>query len=181
MKKKILLSLLILSLCSFYIQGAQKDDIKNQKYILPECRFLFSEDGGKSHGNNTKEYKVGKSVYLKLYVTVDWKKRWYQHIPFLSGERADRSIRAELIIPKSTIVEAKYLDGNAIPSVVDNINNALKCQLIISVPHSIKKPVTNEFNIEFKPIEEGYIHMDLIFDDNVSDVHDKRITLKFVE
>ena len=42
MKNKILLSLLILSLCSFYIQGAQKyDPEENQKYIFIDSQFFL--------------------------------------------------------------------------------------------------------------------------------------------
>lgn len=187
MKNKILLSLLILSLCSFYIQGAQKDNIKNQKYYSVNSKFFVgTEDSVNSEGKKTMsqlsshEFKVGKDVTLTLKIDVNRAKRWYQHIPFLSGERADNFIDAELIIPKITAVEAKYYNGPLIEYKVDNINNVTTYFLKIRMPYK-KEIIDNTFGFKFTPNAAADISMDLIFDDNISDIYDRFITLKFVE
>lgn len=69
MTKKILI-LLVVVISIITIGAKESKQAKNQKKYAVKSRFLYSDDEGRTYKSSRKEFKVGKSVYMKLYIEI---------------------------------------------------------------------------------------------------------------
>lgn len=75
MTKKILFILLISIISIFSIQCSKESkQAKNQKNYTVQSHFFYSSDAGETYGDSIKEFKVGKTVYMKVDIEVYNKK-----------------------------------------------------------------------------------------------------------
>lgn len=71
MTKKILfiLFICIISILSIQCSKESKQE-KNQKSYTIQSHFFYSDDAGETYGDNRKEFKVGKTIYMKVDIEV---------------------------------------------------------------------------------------------------------------
>lgn len=75
MTKKILFILFIGIVSILSIQCSKESrQIKNQKSYEVKSTFFYSDDAGRTYGNNRKEFKVGETVYMKMVIQINNKK-----------------------------------------------------------------------------------------------------------
>ncbi len=73
--------------------------------------FFYSADKGHTYGDGTKEYEVGKTVYMKVKFMVT------------SNQKKTSQVRVVLTIPNVQNVDAKYMDGQVITPNFDAVKN----------------------------------------------------------
>jgi len=155
-------------MCINVATACDKDDIK--KIGEPEYKavsgFYYSSDNGHTYGDGTKEYSVGKTVYMKVKFKV------------ISNKKKASTVNVVLSIPNIESVDAQYLDGQVISPEYDAKNNVTSYTFTASAS---KEPEEQECVIQFIPKAVGSFTMTLVFDDNVDPSYDSQSTLVFVE
>ena len=66
----------------------KKKEAKNQKNYEVKTKFTYSDDGGKTYGDNKIEFKVGETVYMRLSIEVKEKKEEVGIIAYIGGGAA---------------------------------------------------------------------------------------------
>lgn len=128
--------------------------------------FFYSGDKGHTYGDGTKEYEVGKTVYMKVKFKVT------------SSESKTSQVKVVLSIPKIQSVDAKYMDGQVITPNFDAVNNVTTYEF---TANASKNASESECVIQFIPNAVGTVTMKLIYDDNVDSSYDIQSTLVFVD
>lgn len=128
--------------------------------------FFYSADKGHTYGDGTKEYEVGKTVYMKVKFKVN------------SDKTKVSQVKVVLSIPNIKNVDAKYMDGQVITPNFDAINNVTTYEFAANASKEAKE---SECVIQFVPNAVGSVSMTLIYDDNVDPSYDVQSTLVFVE
>lgn len=151
-------------LFGMFVTWFLQSDIIRPVEFSAQTQFFYSGDQGKTYGNQTKEFDVGETVYMKVRIKVESNKR-----------RVDE-IGIQLIIPYITAVDAKYFGGTRVTPKLDEINN-----LTIYDFEVLATRDADEFEIEFQfiPNSSGTISMTLIYDDQVRSSYDKINTVQF--
>ena len=155
-------------MCMNVVTACNKDDVK--KIGEPEYKavsgFYYSSDNGHTYGDGTKEYSVGKTVYMKVKFKV------------ISNKKKASTVNVVLSIPNIESVDAQYLDGQVIKPEYDAKNNVTSYTFTASAS---KEPEEQECVIQFIPKAVGSFTMTLVFDDNIDPSYDSQSTLVFVE
>ena len=128
--------------------------------------FLFSGDKGHSYGDGTKEYEIGKTVYMKVRFLVT------------SNQRKTSQVKVVLTIPNIKNVDAKYMDGQVITPNFDAVKNVTTYEF---TANASKNASEYYCVIQFVPNAPGTITMKLVYDDNLDPSYDIQSTLVFVE
>ena len=128
--------------------------------------FFYSGDKGHTYGDGTKEYEVGKTVYMKVKFMVT------------SNEKKTSQVRVVLTIPNVQNVDAKYMDGQVITPNYDAVKNVTTYEF---TANASKNPTEYECVIQFIPNAVGTVTMKLVYDDNLDSSYDIQSTLVFVE
>ena len=128
--------------------------------------FFYSADKGHTYGDGTKEYEVGKTVYMKVKFKVN------------SDKTKVSQVKVVLSIPNIKNADAKYMDGQVITPNFDAINNVTTYEFTANASKEAKE---SECVIQFVPNAVGSVSMTLIYDDNVDPSYDVQSTLVFVE
>ena len=166
--KRIFALFFAIIMCMNVATACDKEDVK--KIGEPEYRavsgFYYSSDNGHTYGDGTKEYSVGKTVYMKVKFKV------------ISNKKKASTVSVVLSIPNIESVDAQYLDGQVIKPEYDAKNNVTSYTFTASAS---KEPEEQECVIQFIPKAVGSFTMTLVFDDNVDPSYDSQSTLVFVE
>lgn len=128
--------------------------------------FYYSSDKGHSYGDGTKEYEVGKTVYMKVKFKVT------------TDKKSVSQVKVILSIPNVKNVDAKYLDGQVITPNYDAVNNVTTYEFTANASKNAKE---SECVIQFVPNAVGSVSMTLIYDDHIDPSYDVQSTLVFVE
>ena len=128
--------------------------------------FFYSGDKGHTYGDGTKEYAVGKTVYMKVKYKVT------------SDKSKTSQVKVVLSIPNVKNVDAKYMDGQVITPNFDAVNNVTTYEF---TANASKESNEQECVIQFIPNAVGSVTMTLVYDDNVDASYDIQSTLEFVE
>jgi hypothetical protein len=172
--KKILIAalvLLILAGCSGNtVENTEKISVSsvNQNTNLVyqvSTEFFYSDDAGKTYGNRTKEFLVGKNVYMQLVIKVT------------SNSSNPEKIGVDLIIPKITAVDAKYFDGQTITPEVDTINQITTYPFVVEASND---PAIWRFVFNYIPNSSSDVTIKVIYDSKIDSIHDKQNTVSFV-
>jgi hypothetical protein len=132
-----------------------------------QVQFLFSADRGRTYGNQTKEYEVGETIYMKIIFGAT-----------TNRSRGNSQIRATLTIPNIDAVDARYMDGQIITPVFDPVNNVTTYEFVINVsPEGMEQTSV----LQFRPNSVASIQMLFEFDDNVDSSFNRMHTIEFVE
>lgn len=137
----------------------------NTTYVA-HSEFFYSSDAGKTYGNRTKEFEVGKTVYMQLIVLIE-----------SDGDKPE-TMDITLTIPKITAVDAKYYDGQTITPIPDEIANTTKYPFTVV---AAKEPMEWPFVFQFIPNSPGEITMTLEYSNENLNIYNKQNTVKFVE
>lgn len=136
---------------------------KQTVYTVEKRDFYYSFDNGATYGNERVDLEVGKTILMKVLITVT------------TNKEEKESVGGSLSIPNITAIDAYYLRGQKITPTVDAINNVTTYGFSIS---------TNEdwtFIFEFSPAAEARVQMTLDFDDPIPEMYDSIYTIKFVK
>ena len=158
MKGKIL-SILSAACCVLCAAGCSEDETI---YTVDKKDFYYSFDNGATYGNERVELEVGKTILMKVLVTVN------------TNKTEAETITGTLTIPQITAIDAYYLRGQKITPEYDELNK------LTHYPFTI---TTNEdwtFIFEFSPAAEARVQMSLDFDDPIPSIYDSLYTIKFV-
>lgn len=131
-------------------------------------KFTYSTDGGMSYREGIQEVEVGDTYYMCIEMQV-----------VASKDKNAEEIVAKVIIPKTEIVDC-YLDdypGTKITGQEDAINSIITYEF--KVPSSTA-PGKFRVIFECKAAQEGRHTMEVIYDDNLSQVWDKTETIKYI-
>ena len=128
--------------------------------------FFYSGDKGHTYGDGTKEYEVGKTVYMKVKFMVT------------SNERKTSQVKVVLTIPNVQNVDVKYMDGQVITPNYDAVKNVTTYEF---TANASKNANEQECVIQFVPNAPGSVTMTLVYDDNIDSSYDIQSTLEFVE
>ena len=131
-------------------------------------KFTYSTDGGMSYREGIQEVEVGDTYYMCIEMQV-----------VASKDNNAEEIVAKVIIPKTEIVDC-YLDdypGTKITGQEDAINSIITYEF--KVPSSTA-PGKFRVIFECKAAQEGRHTMEVIYDDNLSQVWDKTETIKYI-
>ncbi|MDY6308111.1 MAG: hypothetical protein SPL71_08655 [Oribacterium sp.] len=157
---RTLVSLLVIVMVTVSLTGCGKTT------YTAASGFFYSSDKGHSYGDGTKEYAVGKTVYMKVKFKVT------------SNKKKTSQVKVVLSIPNVQNVDAKYMDGQVITPNFDAINNVTTYEF---TANAAKEANESECVIQFVPNTPGSVTMKLIYDDNVDPSYDIQSTLEFVE
>lgn len=131
-----------------------------------ESSFFYSSDKGHSYGDGLKEYKIGENIYVKVVYKVT------------SNRKKTSQVKAVLTIPRIDSVDARYMDGQVITPMMDQVNNVTTYEF---TANASKEPKEYECIIQFIPNAAGTVTMTLVYDDNVDPSYDIQSTFVFVE
>lgn len=158
MKKRIF-ALLLGVTCMLGLTGCKE---KETIYTVEKRDFYYSIDNGATYGNERVELEVGKTILMKVLVTITTNKDFKE------------DINGSLTIPNINAIDAYYLRGQKITPTVDSINN------ITTYPFTISTNEDWTFIFEFSPSSEARVQMSLDFEDPIPDMYDGIYTIKFV-
>lgn len=133
---------------------------------VAHAEFFYSSDAGKTYGNRTKEFEVGKTVYMQLIVMIE-----------STGKNSEK-IDITLTIPKVTAVDATYYDGQIITPIDIDAQNIIKYPFTVV---AAKEPVEWPFVFQFIPNSPGEVKMSLEYEKEGLSIYNKQNTVKFIE
>ena len=158
MKTKLLKTLLGIA-CIFGVTGCKEEATV---YTVSKRDFYYSIDNGATYGDERIELEVGKTILMKVLVTVE------------TNKEKKEDISGSLTIPNIKAIDSNYLKGQKITPTIDSING------VTTYPFTI---ATNEdwaFVFEFSPSSEARVQMSLNFDDPIPNMYNGIYTIKFV-
>lgn len=159
MKKRIF-TLVLAIICIFSLVGCKKEE--PTVYTVEKRDFYYSIDNGATYGNERVELEVGKTILMKVLVTVT------------TNKETKESISGSLTIPNINAIDAYYLRGQKITPTIDAINN------VTTYPFTISTNEDWTFIFEFSPSSEARVQMSLDFEDPIPDMYNGIYTIKFV-
>lgn len=132
-------------------------------YTVEKRDFYYSVDNGATYGNERVELEVGKTVLMKVLITIT------------TNVEDKENITGSITIPNIKAIDAYYLRGQTITPIIDSINS------LTTYPFTISTNEDWTFIFEFAPAAEARVQMTLDFDDPVPSIYDGIYTIKFVK
>jgi len=134
--------------------------------LVPNIKFYYSQDNGKSYGDSRRQLLVGTTAYMKIMLAI--------------AENIDKTmvVNVDIKIPNIKGIEATYNRGQNIPSKDDAVNN---CVIYTASIVPALSPDTTEMVFKFVPLSEGDVSMSVTYDDNVLALYDYLETVSFVK
>ena len=156
--KKRMLALFFASACLLGLTGCDEPTV----YTVEKRDFYYSFDNGSTYGNERFELEVGKTILMKVLITIT------------TNKAAKEDITGSLMIPNIKAIDAYYVRGQRITPTQDLIANTT------TYPFTINTNEDWQFIFEFSPVSEARVQMVLDFNEPIPDKYDGIYTIKFV-
>jgi len=156
---KFLFFVITCTFSTFAFTGCKKEE--PTVYTVEKKDFYYSVDNGATYGKERVELEVGKTIFMKVIITIQ-------------SNKEKENISVSLTIPNIKAVDAYYIRGQKLTPTVDGVNNVTSYNFNIT---------TNEewiYIFEFSPSSEARVQMTLDFDEPIPDNYDSVYTIKFV-
>ncbi len=130
------------------------------------CKATAAMSFGTEDGGHRTRYFKGSRVIMNLNYKVT------------SEDTGDTPVKVVLTIPNVKGIEAKYKDGQDIPSEYNSKKNVTTYEL---TTNASKNAQMQECVIKFTPVEAGNVTVTLVFDDNVDASYDVKRSFEITD